>query len=181
MLNKLSMFFAVMSVAVIAGMPETAMAQDDNGGTAYAGSDPRLDDATMQGAGLSYQPGAYYYGSDCGGNSPMGPAKSTPYRGAVAGVILSGAMGSVIAHDMSCDDRRQAMITYRDGLEGRIGQQYDWRNSNGGSSGSITPVRQYTSGGYACREFREITISYQQSTSHNGTACRQSDGNWHTQ
>ena len=179
MLNKLRM--AILSVIVLAGLPLTAMAQDASGGVAYAGSDPRLADATLQSADLSYQPGAYFYGNDCGGNSSMGAAKTAPRRGAPSGIILGGAMGSAIAHDMNCDDRRQAMSIYRDSLEGRIGQQYDWRNSEGGDSGSITPVRQYVSGGYACRDFKVITSSNLQSASRNGTACRQADGNWHTQ
>jgi surface antigen len=97
-------------------------------------------------------------------------------------VILAGAAGRLIALDLNCDDRRHALTSYRDAFEGRIGQRYDWRNENGGGAGSITPVRQYSSGGVAGRGFRaETAIISQQPTSREGTACRQRDGNWHTQ
>ena len=161
MLNKLSLLLAVIAAAA-AGM-NAAAAQ-------------RSDPASPE-AGLGYRQGAFYYGSDCGGNSAM-EARSRVK--AAPGLILEGATGARIGSDMNCDDRRQAMSVYRDGLEGSLGHAYDWHNGNGGGTGSMTPVRQYTSGGFSCRDFQEKTLVGLQLVSRSGTACRKADGNWHT-
>jgi len=161
MLNKLSLLLAVIAAAA-AGM-NAAAAQS-------------ADPASPQ-AGFGYPQGAFYYGSDCGGNSVMearSRVKATP------GLILEGATGARIGSDMNCDDRRQALSVYRDGLEGALGHAYDWHNGNGGGTGSMTPVRQYTSGGFSCRDFQEKTLVGLQLVSRSGTACRKADGNWHT-
>jgi len=126
--------------------------------------------------GLQYRPGAFYYG-DCGGNSLM---QVPSHIKAPPGLILGGTTGVQIGQDMNCDDRRQAMSVYRDGLEGPLGQTHNWHNDNGGGNGSMTPLRQYARGGFYCRDFLEKTLVGMQLVSRSGTACRQADGNWHT-
>jgi surface antigen len=126
---------------------------------------------------LSYRQGAFYYGSDCGGNSaPEARASRKPVP---PGLILQGATEAHIAGYMNCDDRRQAFSVYRDGLEGRLGQSYAWRNSNGGGFGTMTPVRQFMKGAFVCRAFREENLVGMQIDRREGAACREHDGNWH--
>ena len=78
---------------------------------------------------------------------------------------------------MNCDDRRYALMAYRDGFEGKTGQSYGWRNPNGGGAGSITPLKSFMLNGYACRQFRESSNTGPRD--RKVTACRQDDGNWH--
>ena len=84
-------------------------------------------------ANARYQTGAYFYGNDCGGNSvPTARAQRTNAPG---GVILNGLAGRQIAQVLNCDDRRNALSSYRDAFQGKVGQAYSWRNPNGGASG----------------------------------------------
>jgi surface antigen len=125
--------------------------------------------------------GAFYYGGDCGGNPDTGKPSAAPSAKTPSGVILDGRTASAIGQKMNCDDRRHAIGPYRDGLEGPIGRPYAWFNPEGGGSGSFTPVRGYSQGGYSCRDFREVYDTSGHTASSQGTACLQSDGNWHTQ
>ena len=169
MLKKLSLLLTAISIVAAAAATNTAMAQ--SAGLAATETLP------MQADSLEYRQGAFYYGSDCGGNSVM-EARSRVK--AAPGLILGGATGTRIGGDMNCDDRRQAMSVYRDGLEGPLGQSHDWHNGNGGGNGSMTAVRQYTRDGFSCRDFQEKTLVGLHLVPRNGTACRESDGNWHT-
>lgn len=126
----------------------------------------------------AYRQGAFYYGSDCGGNSAMDARAAR--KPATPGLILDGAAQSHITGYMNCDDRRTAFSVYRDGLEGKLGQSYAWRNTNGGGFGSMTPLRQFMRGAFACRDFREENLVGLKLVPRTGTACRQDDGNWHT-
>ena len=94
-------------------------------------------------------------------------------------MILGGIVGNSIAGDMNCNDRRYAMNSYRDGFDGRIGERHNWRNSDGRSYGSFTPVREYSRDGNTCRDFREAGRGNGRNYNHSGTACRHNDGNWY--
>ena len=93
MSNKLSLLLTVLATAAVAAGMNTAVAQSAD----LASASPE--------AGLGYRQGAFYYGSDCGGNSAM-EARSRVK--AAPGLILEGATGARIGGDMNCDDRRQA-------------------------------------------------------------------------
>ncbi len=142
---------------------------------------------------VQYDRGTYYYGSDCSGNNVggtilgavagglLGSAVSHGNGGAVVGgVILGGLAGNSISSNMNCNDRRYAMSSYSQGLEGRIGHRYSWRSNEDNSYGSFTPTREYSRNGNTCRDFREAGYSNSRSYSRNGTACRHNDGNWYT-
>ena len=169
MLKMMSVLLTAIALMAAAAATSAAMAQ-----SAVPVSTASLP---VQEDGLAYRQGAFYYGSDCGGNSVMGARSRVK---AAPGLILGGATGARIGGDMNCDDRRQAMSVYRDGLEGPLGQAHDWHNGNGGGNGSMTAVRQYTRGGFSCRDFQEQTLVGLQLVPRNGTACREPDGNWHT-
>ncbi len=139
-----------------------------------------------------YERGAYYYGNDC--NTAGGTFAGAVVGGVIGnqfgrgdgrtaatigGVILGGIAGNAIASDMNCDDRREAFVSYRDGFEGRIGQRYSWRGN--GNYGSFTPVREFSRGGYTCRDFTTVTFHRGREVLRSGTACRQNDGNWYLQ
>lgn len=162
MLNKLGTLLTAIVLAASMAEVNTAFAQE----------------VAVADAGLQYRQGAFYYGSDCGGNSV--PEPRAPLKTAAPGLILGGEAASHIVGYMNCDDRRQAFSVLRDGLEGRLGQPYGWHNSNGGGFGTMTPVRQFMRGPIPCRDFREETLVGSQLVPRNGTACRQGDGNWHT-
>ena len=139
-----------------------------------------------------YERGAYYYGSDCNDiNAPgtvlgaitgglIGSAVSHGNGGAVmGGVILGGLAGNSISSNMNCNDRRYAMTSYRDGFEGRIGERHNWRNANGSSYGTFTPVREFSRDGNTCRDYRDSGYGNGRSYNRSGTACRHNDGNWY--
>jgi len=97
----------------------------------------------------------------------------------IGGVILGGLVGNSISSDMNCSDRRFAMSSYRDGLDGRIGYRRTWRNDNNSSYGSFTPIREFSRDGNTCRDFREMGFGNGRNYSRQGTACRHNDGNWY--
>lgn len=148
----------------------------------------------IQASNRRYDRGAYYYGNDCGSNSAAGTVLGAIAGGVignqighgdartattVGGVILGGVVGNSLTRNLNCNDRRQAMNSYGQGFEGRVGRRYDWRSAEGSSYGSFTPTREYARNGNTCRDFREVSYRDGERYNRNGTACRQSDGNWY--
>lgn len=97
--------------------------------------------------------------------------------GIVGGVVLGGLAGNAIAGDIDCDDRPYAYRTYREGLDGRIGERYEWHHR--GHHGYIVSNREYWRGDRLCRDFTVVTYRHGDEYTHDGTACRYQDGNWH--
>jgi surface antigen len=143
-----------------------------------------------------YDRGDYYYGNDCSSSVAAGTVAGAIAGGVIGnqfghgdgrtaatfgGVILGGLAGNAIADDMSCNDRRYAFASWSNGFEGRIGQHYRWRSSERGNYGSFTPVREFSRGGYVCRDFHAVTWRSGRAHERSGTACRQADGNWYLQ
>jgi len=156
----------------------------------------RADNYRDQGHGRGYERGAYYYGNDCTGNNATGTVLGAIAGGVignqfghgggktaatVGGVILGGIAGNSISRDLNCNDRHYALTSYSQGFDGRIGQHYDWRNTEGGDYGSFTPTREYSRSGLVCRDFQDVSYSNGREYSRSGTACRQNDGNWYLQ
>jgi surface antigen len=207
MLNRMSMLLATAALALGAG---TANAEpydrnDQNQPTYGNGYNYGYDDGYARRDRndryrtdpyrheTRYERGAYYYGSDCSGNTAagtvlgalagglIGNAAGRGNGGAViGGVILGGLAGNSIASNMNCDDRRYAMTSYGQGFDGRIGQRHNWRNRDRGTYGSFTPTREFSRDGNTCRDFREAGYSNRRSYNRTGTACRHNDGNWYT-
>lgn len=157
-------------------------------------NDHYRSDAYRSASDRSYARGAYYYGNDCNGNTATGTIVGAVAGGVignqfghgdgrtaatVGGVILGGLAGNAIARNMDCNDRRYALVSYRDGFEGRIGHHYRWHNNNNSSYGSFTPVREYSRNGDTCRDFRDTSYRSGHRYNHSGTACRHNDGNWY--
>ena len=97
--------------------------------------------------------------------------------GIVGGVVLGGLAGNVIAGDIDCGDRPYAYRTYREGLDGRIGERYEWHHR--GHHGYIVSHREYWRGDRLCRDYTIVTYRNGDERAHDGTACRYDDGNWH--
>jgi len=115
------------------------------------------------------------FGAVAGG--AIGAAASHGNGGAVAGgVILGGLLGNTLARDVDCDDQRYAFDTYGQGLNGDVGREYRWNHS--ANNGTFTPTREYRDGGTVCRDFHTVTYRAGQRYERNGTACRETDGNW---
>ena len=86
----------------------------------------------------------------------IGGAASHGNGGAVVGgAILGGLLGNTVSRDIDCDDQPVAFRVYADGLNGDLGQRYEWRNR--GSYGYFTPTREFRRGGVVCREFTETS------------------------
>ena len=94
----------------------------------------------------------------------------------VGGLVLGGLAGNVIAGDIDCEDRPYAYRTYRDSLNGRIGQRYDWDHR--GHHGYIVSTREYWRQGQRCRDFMVVTYRRRDENRHYGTACRYRDRDW---
>ncbi|HEY5338700.1 MAG TPA: glycine zipper 2TM domain-containing protein [Rhizomicrobium sp.] len=95
----------------------------------------------------------------------------------VGGVVLGGVIGNKIAGDMDCQDRQYAFRTYNQGLEGNIGQRYQWRDPRG-HYGYFTPTREFRQHHRWCRDFEEGVWRHGRWVVNTGTACRFDDG-WH--
>ena len=108
----------------------------------------------------------------------IGGAASRGNGGAVVGgVVLGGLLGNVIGRDIDCEDQPVAYRVYADGLNGNLGQPYEWRNR--GNRGTFTATREYRRGGQVCREFSETTYRRGETFNRSGTACREiGTGNW---
>ncbi len=108
----------------------------------------------------------------------IGGAASHGNGGAVVGgAILGGLFGNAVTRDMPCQDHPYAMRVYAQGLDGDIGQRYQWRHDN--DYGYFVPERQFDRDGYVCRSFSTTTYARGRSYTRSGTACRHRDGNWH--
>ena len=132
-----------------------------------------------------------YYGDDCHNDNRaagtvlgaiaggvIGGAVSHGNGGAVVGgVVLGGLAGNAIAGDIDCDDRPYAWHTYRMALDGPPGERYDWDHN--GHHGYIVAHEEYWRGDRQCRDFTVVTFHHGDEFSHDGTACRYPDGDWH--
>ena len=153
------------------------------------------DDRQDRGAGMRYDNSANYYrqgefeqscrrgnvvagtifGAAAGGL--VGSAVSHGNGGAVVGgAVLGGLIGNTVSKDIECDDQPYAFRTYSDGLNGDMGRRYDW--NHGQSRGYFQPVREYRRSGIQCRDFTVTTYRGDRELTHDGTACRASDGQW---
>ena len=102
---------------------------------------------------------------------------------AVAIGALGGAyLGSEIGKSLDYVDRQRAGKAEQAALEyNRAGVATSWRNPDTGNSGRVTPksATQMASGEY-CREYEHEIVVDGRTEIANGTACRQTDGNWRT-
>ena len=112
------------------------------------------------------------------GGGLIGGAASHGNAGAVVGgVILGGLLGNALSRDVDCDDQHVAFEVYAGGLNGEIGQRYEWRH--GDSYGYFTPTREFSDDGRRCRDFTTATYRHGEEFHHDGTACYGGDGYWH--
>lgn len=134
-----------------------------------------------------------YYGDDCRNQNTAGGTVLGAIAGGVignqfgsgggktaatvGGVILGGIIGNKIASNMDCQDRQYAFRSYNRGLDGRIGQRYDWRDPRG-HYGYFTPTREYRRHHRWCRDFEAGVWRHGRWNINTGTACRYDNG-WH--
>jgi surface antigen len=110
-----------------------------------------------------------------------GAASSGHHHGAdagavVGGVILGGLLGNALTRDVPCEDHPYAMRVYADGLNGNLGQRYDWRHDD--DYGYFVPEREFRREGRVCRTFSETSYAHGHNYTRSGTACRWNDGHW---
>ena len=71
--------------------------------------------------------------------------------------------------------------SYTRGLDGQIGQRYDWRNDQDRDSGYFTPTREYERDNYTCRDWVATTNREGRRMNRRGSSCRYEDGSWYSQ
>ncbi|MBN9555704.1 MAG: hypothetical protein J0H61_13715 [Alphaproteobacteria bacterium] len=70
-----------------------------------------------------------------------------------------------------------AFRVYADGLNGNLGQRYEWRHDR--AHGYFTPTREFRRRGMVCREFTETSYRPDgRSFTRSGSACRETGGHW---
>lgn len=96
-----------------------------------------------------------------------------------AGALIGALVGSEIGRTMDEVDKQKAQQAYDQAAEAPMGKTITWNNPETGNKGTVTPVREGTSGaGEYCREFQQtVTIGGKTEEAY-GTACRQPDGSW---
>lgn len=62
-----------------------------------------------------------------------------------------------------------------------MGTAVEWANDQTGSSGSVTPVRQFEQGGLPCRDLRVVNRHRQLESSGVSAMCQRKDGTWQWQ
>jgi surface antigen len=100
--------------------------------------------------------------------------------GIAAGTIIGGLVGAGAGSLLDTNSERVRNQAVQRSLESvPAGTASSWTNPDGGTSGSVTPVRTFqNSQGAYCREFQQtVTIGGREERSY-GTACRQPDGSW---
>jgi len=108
----------------------------------------------------------------------IGGAASHGNGGAVVGgVILGGLVGNALSGDIDCDDQHYAFARYNDAFYGPVGTEVRWEHN--GRWGTFRTTREYRDGPYVCREFHAVNFHNGERVERDGTACRESDGNWH--
>ena len=117
------------------------------------------------GSAASHGPGYHGHGNDQGG-------------AIVGGAILGGLFGNALTRDMPCEDHSRAFSVYAQGLDGPIGQRYEWRNRDNDDYGYFIPEREFRRDGNVCRSFTTTTYRGGRPFTRSGSACRMRDGNW---
>ena len=99
-----------------------------------------------------------------------------------AGVVGGAMLGGNVGRKMDQSDKyEQQQAAARAFESAPSGQSVAWKNPDSGYYGNVTPTHTYQrSDGSYCREFASTVVIEGQTETVHGTACRRSDGNWHT-
>lgn len=99
----------------------------------------------------------------------------------VAGAVVGGVVGSEIGRKMDERDRRLAQEAEYDALErGQSGVSRQWRDPDSGHYGEVVPSRPYKRGVADCRDYTHTIYVDGRPQQMRGTACRETDGSWHS-
>lgn len=119
----------------------------------------------------------YFYGTACRKQNAI----AGRVAGSGAGVVLAGAAGNEIAKDIDCRDRPTAFRAYSRGFAGPVGQRFAWSNQRRTSYGYFRVTWAFNRDGLLCRDFADERHVHRRIVFRQGTACRETDGNWHFQ
>lgn len=114
------------------------------------------------------------------GGGLIAAASDTGGAGIAAGVVLGALLGGGIGYYLDDRDKEVLASQTQQSLQNAPdGQTTTWRNPDSAHSGSVTPLNDYRDGsGRYCRDFRQTVDVDGRVETANGTACRNSDGNW---
>lgn len=93
------------------------------------------------------------------------------------GALMGGYLGGEVGRQMDELDRykTQEALEYRP-----TGSTTSWNNPDTGYSYNVTPTNTYDSASGPCRDYTTEAVIDGRAEVVHGTACRQSDGTWHT-
>jgi surface antigen len=113
----------------------------------------------------------------------LGAALGGGSTGIASGVLIGGLLGGGAGQLMDQRTQRIQSEAVARALETTpAGASSSWTNPDGGTRGSVTPLRTYQNpGGAYCREFQQSIVVGGQTQQAVSTACRQSDGTWRIQ
>ncbi len=96
-----------------------------------------------------------------------------------AGAVLGALVGSEIGKSLDNADKAEMARANSEANNAPLGQAIRWNNPESGNYGTVTPIRDGSTGsGQYCREYQQtITVGGQTKQAY-GTACRQPDGQW---
>lgn len=116
----------------------------------------------------------FYYGADC---VQENASASSPGGG--NGIVLEGRSGAIIARDIVCKDRPAIFRALLKGFGGPVGEVYRWTGSAADHAGAIRITWEFRDDTVLCRDFAlDHTVAGHRYL-RQGTACLESDGNWH--
>ena len=118
-----------------------------------------------------------------GSGGIAGAALGGGSTGIASGVLIGGLLGGGAGQLMDQRTQRIQSEAVARALETTpAGTSSAWTNPDGGTRGSVTPVRTFQNpDGAYCREFQQSIVVGGQTQQAVSTACRQSDGTWRIQ
>ena len=103
-------------------------------------------------------------------------------RGRTAMTVIGAATGALIGGSLAREraiSRYEREAAYRAFESAQSGHAVPWRDPDGYSRGSYTPLRTWRGrDGRYCREYQQTVIIGGREQVAYGTACRQPDGSW---
>lgn len=115
----------------------------------------------------------FYFGAECAAENAQGDHPT----GVVSGIVLEGEAGKFISANIACADRPAAFRALARALQGPNGRQVSWSGKR--HHGTFRSTWEFFNNGERCRDFAQEIRMHGGKQIAQGTACQQSDGNWH--
>ena len=114
-----------------------------------------------------------YYGADCARENTSEASQTHSANG----ITLEGQSGTIIALDITCQDRPALFRALLKGFQGPVGRIYRWKGA--ARRGAIRITWEFRNDKVLCRDFAMDHVVAEHRRLRQGTACLEADGNWH--